>query len=201
MKIDVLLFVEDRLTEAVIIKILRQIDRFSVHRCHYRNKDKIQKKIADLNRAAKGDFLYLVATDQDTPDNCPAAALENLRAPLSCNLLYRFAVMEIKSWIMADRENIARFLAIDISSVPWKPDEVPKPKECVVAMAKRSKSRSVREDLVPVPSAKTAKVGPGLDPALIEFVSDRWDVLEAQRYSPSLERSYRRLQAFRLPRT
>ncbi|MBF2759915.1 MAG: hypothetical protein ISN28_06550 [Ectothiorhodospiraceae bacterium AqS1] len=199
MTIDILLFVEDRLTEAVVGKIFRQVDRcLSVCQCHHWNKDKIQKKIGDLNRAAKGDFLYLGFTDQDTLGNCPASALKNLRAPLSCNLLYRFAVMEAESWIMADRKNIARFLAIDISSVPRAPDEVPEPKERMVAMAKKSRSRSLREDLAPAPSAKTAVVGPGYNSRLIEFVGDRWDAFEARRHSPSLERSVRRLQAFEL---
>ncbi len=200
MGIDTFLYVEDRLTEAVVMKILRRIDRdFSVCQRYLWNKDIIRKRIKELNRAAKGDSLYSVITDQDTPDNCPASAIENLGAALSSNLLYRFATMEIESWIMADRGNIARFLSIDKSKMPRKPDEVPKPKERMVSMARRSRSKRIREDMVPSPSAKTAKVGRGYHPSLIEFVVDQWDVIEAQGYSPSLERSYRRLQTFRLP--
>ena len=125
--------------------------------------------------------------------------MESLGAPLSPNLLYRFAVMEIESWIMADRENFAEFLSVGLGSVPQVPDEIAKPKEEIVALARKSRSKNIRDGLVPLRSRASSKVGPNYNDVLSDFVRTQWNVRSAQRHSPSLKRTCRRLQALQLP--
>ncbi|MBF2753803.1 MAG: hypothetical protein ISN29_00895 [Gammaproteobacteria bacterium AqS3] len=201
MGIHVRLFVEDQLTRDVVEKMLRQTEQnYSVLEPRFWNKDEIRMKVRGLNHAAKEHgSLYLVVTNQDTLANCPAGAVENLGAPLSANLLYRFAVMEIEAWVMADRENFADYLSVDIRSVPQLLDEVPKPKEKIVAIARKSRSKNIRDDLIPRHSRSSSKVGPNYGGVLSDFVAEQWSVSNAQKYSPSLKRTYQRLQTFQLP--
>ncbi|MBF2755018.1 MAG: hypothetical protein ISN29_07140 [Gammaproteobacteria bacterium AqS3] len=201
MGVYVRLYTEDELTRVVMEKILQQMDRgYSVFGFSYWYKHTVQKRVADLNHSAKGDVLYLVVTDQDTPGNCPAGAVENLGAPLAPNLLYRFAVMEIEAWIMADRENFAEFLSVDIHSVPQLPDEVPKPREEIVAIAKKFRVKDIRTQLSPNPSNPASRVGLNYNKVLSGFVREQWNVHSAQKHSPSLKRTCQRLQTFRLKR-
>ncbi|MBF2755024.1 MAG: hypothetical protein ISN29_07170 [Gammaproteobacteria bacterium AqS3] len=201
METHVRLFVEDALTRIVIEKILQQTDRnYSVVGFTYLSKYSTHSKTADLNRTLKGNRLYLVVANQSASDHCPAGAIEDLGAPLSPNLLYRFAVMEIESWIMADRENFADYFSVDIRSVPQLPDEVPKPREEIVAIARKSRSKSIRDDLIPRHSSISAKIGPNYGGVLSDFVKQRWNVSNAQKHSPSLKRTCQRLQTFRLKR-
>ncbi|MBF2755023.1 MAG: hypothetical protein ISN29_07165 [Gammaproteobacteria bacterium AqS3] len=189
MGIDVRLFVEDQLTAAVAEKALLEADRaYSVLQLVFWHKDTIRKKVTDLNHSAKENLLYLVVTDQDTPDNCPAGAVESLGAPLSPNLLYRFAVMEVESWIMADRENFAEFFSVRINEVPQHPDEVSNPKEHLAGLIRKSGSKGIHQ------------AGRGYGLTLGKFVSNCWNVSNAQKHSPSLKRTCQRLQTFRLKR-
>lgn len=105
--------------------------------------------------------------------------------------------MEIESWVMADREAFATFLAIPLHRVPTNTDAVLQPKEFIVSMARKSKRRDIREDLVPARGA-TSTVGPGFNARVITFVTTDWDGERAAPASPSLQRSIERLRvAFR----
>ncbi|MBF2755021.1 MAG: hypothetical protein ISN29_07155 [Gammaproteobacteria bacterium AqS3] len=200
MRVNVRLFVEDRLTRVVLEKILQQMDRdYSIIRFVYWDKNTIQRKVPDLNHSAKENLLYLVVTDQDTPDNCPAGAIENLGAPLSPNLLYRFAVMEIEAWVLADRENFAEYFSVSIRSVSQLPDEISKPKEALVAMVRKSSSKNIRDSFIPNRAKPISSAGLNYNDILSDFVKQRWNVDNAQKYSPSLRRTYQRLQNYRLP--
>ncbi|MBF2756076.1 MAG: hypothetical protein ISN29_12610 [Gammaproteobacteria bacterium AqS3] len=185
--IYVFLICEDDLTEAVIGKMLQQTGRgFFIIKSVRWNKSKIQREISNLNHSAKGSMLNLVVTDQDTPGNCPAGALENLGAPLAPNLLYRFAVMEVESWVMADRENFSEFFSVRINALPQHPDEVINPKEHLAGLIRKFGSKNIDQ------------AGRGYNPILGEFVGNCWNVSNAQKYSPSLKRTYQRLQNHQL---
>ena len=102
--------------------------------------------------------------------------------------------MEIESWIMADREAFAKFFAVPIHHIPTNTDAILQPKELIVSMARRSKRKDVRQDLVPAQGA-TSAVGPGFNSRVISFVSAEWNAERAAPASPSLRRSIERLRA------
>lgn len=196
MSIHLTLIVEDRLGEAVAGRMLDSAGRGYLAPPALRwNKDTIRERIGNINKSAQGS-PYFVLTDQDTIYRCPPLAIGELPEAVHPNLLYRFAVMEIESWILAHREEISRFLSVPLNRIPVNTDTIPQPKEFLVALAKKSRSSIVRRDIAPR-AKSTAKVGPGYNDALEAFVTERWNVHAAVGASPSLARAYRRIESFR----
>jgi len=115
-------------------------------------------------------------------------------------MCFRVAVREVEAWLMADREHLARFLAVDTPRVPHNPDSVDHPKNLMVDLARHSRRREIREDMVPRPWSARA-FGPAYTARLIEFViSERtgWRPEVAARYSDSLNRSLRCLRRIKI---
>ena len=195
MPIPLILIVEDPLSEAVARRILEKADRsYEVVNVLRWNKDKIKRKIKNINHAARG-FAYFVLTDQDTEDRCPPNAISELREPVHSNLLYRFAVMEIEAWVMAHREAVSSFLYVPINKIPDDVDDIKNPKEYLINLARKSRSSRIRED-IPPRNKTTSKVGPDYNGMLIDFVTERWDIDVAAIYSRSLKRTIERLRLF-----
>lgn len=190
-----ILIVEDSLSEIVAKKILAGTNKnYKVVNTLFWNKNKISNKIGDINKSAKG-HVFFVLTDQDTHDNCPPLAIKKLPAPIHQNLLYRFAVMEIESWVLAHREAIANFLSIPLNKIPQNTDTILRPKESLIRLAKLSRSSTIRSDIAPQDSS-TSKIGRDYNGKLGEFVIKHWDVNTASESSPSLERTLTKLKNF-----
>ncbi len=193
--IHLVLITEDQLSEVVAKKILAETNKnYRIENVLIWNKDKIKGKIKEINRASKG-YAYLVLTDQDSRDRCPPDAVKELPEPVHPNLLYRFAVMEIESWIMAHRTAIAKFLSIPLNRISQNSDAVDRPKECLIDLARKSRSNKIRNTIAPRPNS-TSKVGPDYNGQLTDFVMKYWDVKTASQCSPSLKRSFARLKQF-----
>ena len=190
----VILAVEDALSDAVSTKILENFGIEIVQRIGYKGNSYLKQKAPGLNQTAKGPYDVFILTDLDSPQNCPPQLIQSwVKAPLSSRFCLRVAVMEIESWIMADRGAIANFLSIPIHRIPHRTDDIPNPKEFLVSLARRSKKKRLREELVPDPRATTAKVGPGYNSRFSEFVRDHWDLERAASVSASLKRTLDRI--------
>jgi hypothetical protein len=103
--------------------------------------------------------------------------------------------MEIESWIMADRVAFATFFSVPLHHVPEHPDAILKPKEYIVAIARKSRRKDIRQDMVPSPD-DTRVVGPAFNARLTAFVTDEWNPDMAANASPSLRAAITRLKAF-----
>lgn len=195
MSIPLTLIVEDQLSEAVAVKALMESGKnYEIAGTCRWSKDKIKNKIASINESATG-HPYCVLTDQDTPSPCPPTAIRALQGAMHPNLLYRFAVMEIESWVMADREGIADFLSVSLNRIPREPDGIAHPKEHLIGIARKSRKSNIKRGIVPQ-DGSTSKIGPTYNAQLCEFVSRHWDVKRARRNSPSLERAFGRFRSF-----
>ena len=195
MSIFLTLIVEDKLSAVVAKKMLKETNRnYEVSSFFPWDKDEIKNKIKRLNQSAKGG-VFFVLTDQDTKDRCPPKAINELPASVHPNLLYRFAVMEIESWILAHRQAISKFLSVPLDKIPLDPDSIEKPKEDLIKLAKKSRSSSIRKSIVPR-EASTSKIGPDYNRTLSQFVIEKWNVNIASRSSPSLKRAFNRLKSF-----
>ena len=197
MVIYITLAVEDPLGEAIARKILLQSDKnYSVVNClGGKGYGYLKAKINAFNKAARA-LPFFIVTDQDS--GCPPDKIKSwLNQKAHSNLLFRIAVMEIESWVMADRKAFAEFLSISVADIPYKLDEIADPKEFLLAKARKSRSKRLIDDIVPRPSS-TAKIGPNYNARLSEFVRNNWDVFEAVKYSESLNRAFRKVQEFRL---
>ncbi|MDD9972893.1 MAG: hypothetical protein OXU27_02755 [Candidatus Poribacteria bacterium] len=191
---NLILVVEDRLTDAVSTKILRHFDIEIVQRIIYEGNSYLQRKAPNYNRAAHQECGVFMLTDLDSPNICPPTLIRSwVRGPLNRWFFLRIAVMEIESWIVADRQAISEFLAIPANRIPRNTDEIADPKEFLVSLARRSRKTRLREALVPSRNDKSAKTGNEYNARLIQFVRDHWDLERAATASPSLKRTLDRI--------
>jgi hypothetical protein len=191
------LAVEDPLSEVVLRRLLAHSRQdFAVGAVYMRNGfGYLRKNIAGWNSAAKGR-PFLLLTDLDASE-CPASLLQTwLSVPKNDNLLFRVAVREVESWLLADAEGIATFLAVKPATVPANPESLPDPKRILVELAARSRKKDLREDIAPR-KGSTAKQGPDYNPCLSRFVFDHWNVDVAAAHADSLRRTIERLASFR----
>lgn len=139
---------------------------------------------ARYNQAARHQVvLGLVDLEQES---CAVTALKK-RFPrgLSTSFGLRIAVRMLESWLLADREGIARFLGISPALVPSQPDEIIHPKRALVQLARRSRNRALRESLVPGSSG--AVVGPEYVITMRHFIETDWSVERGRGVSCSLD--------------
>ena len=190
--IPINLAVEDDLSEAVLRKILP--DRYVVgDRCMRGGFGYLKKNIRGFNNASKG-MPFLVLTDLDMAECAPTLIKKWLSVPVHHNLLFRVAVREVESWVIADTDRFAKFLGIRRTLVPVNVDAIDDPKKCLINLARKSK-RNLREDIVPT-KGSTAKQGPDYNGRLIYFVEEFWNPYEAMHNSLSLERTIRAVENF-----
>jgi hypothetical protein len=189
---NVILAVEDRLSDAVATKILEKFGIEIVKRIGFQGKSDLERKAPELNRAASGITVFML-TDLDSPRDCPPGLIRSwIKGPLNPKFFFRVAAMEIESWVMADRMGFAAFLSIPLHRIPPLTDDILNPKEFLLTLARRSKKKSVREGLVSTQRA-TLSMGNEYNTLLSEFVQDHWNLERAASASPSLKRALDRI--------
>jgi hypothetical protein len=187
---------EDVLSGAVIDKILAASRQTYVVGFRYRSGGFgwIQKRIAGFNNAAKG-MPYFVMTDLDKSECAPVLIRQWLGTPRHPNLLFRVAVRAVEAWLLGCRESFAAFLGVPENRIPTNVEEVQNPKELVVNLARHSRKRVIRVDMVPQ-DGSTAKVGPDYNGKLVSYVETYWDPAIAKEHSPSLLKAIEVIDAF-----
>jgi hypothetical protein len=110
--------------------------------------------------------------------------------------LFRVAVREVESWLLADAVGFAGVLGISVRNVPGNPDEIVDPKRKLIDLARTSRRREPRDSIVPR-RGSTAKVGPDYNGCLTAFVAKSWNLTEAAKRSGSLRRFRSAVESFR----
>jgi hypothetical protein len=149
-------------------------------------------QVPAYNHAARY-ALWLVLRDLDTDAACPPALISKLLPEPASGICLRIAVRATEAWLLADRDPLSQFLGISRSKIPLNPESLSHPKRTIVNLARYSRFRAIREDMVPV-SGTTAHVGPGYVSHIIEFVNQLWRPTVAARQSPSLSSCIRALR-------
>ena len=183
--------------EALLRRILDHVG-ISLGAVHGRKgKPSLLQSINGYNNAARyAPWIVLVDLDRDC-ECAPPCARKWLTNP-SARMCFRVAVRALEAWLLADRERLAQLLGIRMSLLPTEPDRVDDPKRELVNLARRSRRRSIRDDLVPR-EGSSRSVGPLYTPRMIQFVEDRtagWRPDQALRVSDSLARCILRLNDF-----
>jgi len=143
-----------------------------------------------LNAARLSPWVILVDLNHEA-ECAPIMREEWVRRPVPF-LCFRIAVRQVESWLLADRERIARFLRVPVSQVSLNPDTLDNARDAMVALAGRSRKTAIREDMVPRPGGGRA-TGPAYASRLIEFVNREWRPGVAATRSESLRRCLGRL--------
>lgn len=201
MEIPINLVYEDDLSREVLLRLIDSPAVRSSDRCFSvgtkrpgRGYGFLKKNIIGFNQASKG-MPYLILTDLDDRECAPLLINEWLPQTRNPNLIFRIAVREVESWLLADDAGFARFLGIAKHKLPRNPDDLPDPKATLINLARTSRKRDIKADIVPKPGS-TAKQGPAYNDCLISFVKDTWNPEKARRHSQSLEKALRALETF-----
>jgi len=153
---------------------------------------KIKRQIGAYNNAAQYDH-YFIITDLDNGYGCASSLIEDWIPEQHANrLLFRVAVHEIESWLLADRINFAAFFSINQTIISLTPDNDPDPKQTVINLAKKSRKRAIREDIVPIDNY--ARLGPGYNIQLQQYIQNTWNIDFARKNSPSLDKAVKALE-------
>ena len=159
---------------------------------------KMKRRINAYNNASQFGH-YFIITDLDNYQCASFLIKDWLQDQRSGKLLFRVAVHEVESWLLADRENFAAFFSISQNLVPLKPDNETDPKRIVISLAKRSRKREIREAVVPID--EYASIGPGYNIQFQNFIQNSWDIESARKNSPSLDRAIKSLERIVAPNT
>jgi hypothetical protein len=192
--IPINLVVEDHLSEAVLRTILQSAGHVTGVCYGKKGRGYIEKKIGAFNTAARGT-PYCVLADLNSDLCSPELVAGWFAQTKHHNLLFCVAVKEVESWLLGDRDGLAKFLLIPRQKVPVQVDNIDRPKELLIKLTKSSRSRLIREDIVPRPGS-TAKIGPNYNGRLIAFVQKKWNIRSASINSESLQRAVERVKRF-----
>lgn len=128
----------------------------------------------------------------DTDRQCAKQLLEKWLPKKCCEqFMLRLAVSEAESWLLADRVAVADFFEIAEKLVTTQPEEEINPKRHLLNLAKRSRNRILRSEIVS--ATDSSKQGAGYNQHLCNFVKTRWSPLRAAPNAPSLKRAIVRL--------
>jgi len=158
-------------------------------------KPHLKQRIKGYNQAAR-IIPWLVLLDLNHEFDCPPPLRSAWLPRPSPNMCFRIAVREVEAWLLADRQRFASFFQIPLSTIPADPESIDNPKELVVNLAGRSRSRPIKDDMIPRPGSGRS-VGPGYISRLIEFAFDLrkgWRPQQAACSSDSLKRCLNRLR-------
>jgi hypothetical protein len=193
MEVLVTCAVEGIVDEAVMRRIVAHLGGEVSAVYGLRGKQALKKMIGAYNSAARFS-PWIVLVDLDQESICPADLRDAWLPERASEMYLRVAVRAVESWLLADRDRVAQFLQVSPTIVTRAPDELADPKEHVVNLARRSRSRDIRESVAPRQGSGRT-VGPGYAGRLIELSRERWRPEIAAESSPSLRRTLLRLQA------
>lgn len=157
--------------------------------------DYIADRIQDFNQTAQGIPILTLVDLMDTDFDCPVEAVREWLPHQHRQMMLRFVVPEIESWILADRTRIARMLGIRKAKVPHNPEGLNDPKAALVNLVRSSPYDSLRNAVVPDdPTVKSQ--GPRYNSRFEQFIREKWRLDEAQKNAPSLRRCVQAVQFF-----
>jgi hypothetical protein len=130
---------------------------------------------------------WLVVRDLDRDAPCAGQLLEALR-PGGAPGVVRIAVRAMEAWLLADARAVAKWLQIPQGRITSPPETIEDPKRELIRLARGSRSRDIRTDIVP---HGTASIGPGYVDQIRTFCERSWRPEVAARHAPSLARCMR----------
>jgi hypothetical protein len=181
--------VEGSVDEAVLRRLVREAGGTVGKVFGLRGKGHLLQQIGAYNHAARFSS-WVVLMDFDSEIQCVPSYVSRVLPDPSPRICFRLAVRAIESWLLADRERFAAFFSIGVARIPRNPDDLPDPKLALVNLARHSRRREVRENLVPRPESGRS-VGPGYTSWITEYVQNAtsgWRPPTASESSDSLVR-------------
>jgi hypothetical protein len=145
-------------------------------------------RVSDRNASAAAGLTVVALADLEQEPCAGALFAKHLPHGRASRFVLRLAVRMLESWLLADTDNIAKFLGAPANKIPRKPDALDHPKREIVTLARRHSPQALRRDLVPE-LGHTGIVGPGDRPRMEDFILTRWRPQAARKRSASLHRA------------
>lgn len=206
MEFDAAIVADDEIGRSVLRRLIRE---FAPHLGRFFDAPirggQIKSLAPKFNKLAEQRTVLLLA-DQDEHD-CPIALMRAYLGglPHTSGLIFRVAFNEVELWLLADRENLAEYLGVDVHLMP----------ECVERQIQGKVNREIRlgykaslfimRDLAPairnemlrrsLLPVKSASKGPDYNGVLLPFVREKWNPQLAAKNSTSLARAIARISA------
>jgi hypothetical protein len=183
---------EDPLSEAVGLKMISEICptfQLSVV-VRQGGNGYLRSRLRSFQEIARREHVLLI-TDLDS-GHCPSDLIRLWlgRSPQPPKLLFRVAVREIESWLLADHDAMRLLVGVK-ATLPSRPDQLADPKYALLDIARHA-PRDVRSDLRRE-RGSIASQGIGYNNRLIDLVRNHWCPRRASLMSPSLNRACARL--------
>ncbi len=184
------LLVEGYIDEVVMTRILQSVRLGVANVFGKQGRQYVVMNLRKHNEAAQvSPWLAVIDLDRD---ECAPALVKRLLPKRCEKMCVRVAVRCIEAWLMADAEALSQFLSVSPSCIPSDPEGLDDPKLSLVNLARRSRKRFIREDIVPR-DGSGARVGPGYSSRIAEFAREHWRPEVAASRSGSLNRCMRAL--------
>lgn len=141
-------------------------------------KHKLDPLLQKYRNAAEHGTPWLILRDLDRDSPCAPELLQRLGVRPANNFCMRIAVREVESWILADRPGLADFLRVPMARVNTDPEALPNPKRYIIDLARSSRSRDIRDALVPHEGTGQEQ-GPEYASQIAGFAETQWNVARA----------------------
>jgi hypothetical protein len=163
-------------------------------------KAQLRRQIGGYNNAARFS-PWVILVDLNREAECAPPLVGTWLPDVAPQMAFRVVVRTIEAWLLGDRQRLAAFLGVGVTRVPREPETLPDPKGAMVDLARQSRRRTIRDDMVPRPASGRV-VGPAYTSRLVEFATDRrhgWRPAVAARSCDSLARCVRRMRRLMAP--
>lgn len=194
-QIPINLVFEDNLQEAVMLRLLGRLkEKYSIGELlNSRGFGKIKKNINKYNKASH-HMPYFILTDLDRK-SCPLKLIKDwFDGDPNPNLIFRIAIPEVESWLIADIEGFQKFTHSQYT-LPKHADNIEDGKDFIFKIIRKSTNKKLKKEIIPQ-IGSDAKIGIGYNSSLCEFVSSSWNPDQARFNSPSLNRAMLSLENF-----
>lgn len=196
---------EDKITEYVVRRLLKEYTpKAQVIKPMPSRGSELKAKVAVLNRLSASNPVILLA---DSDGDCPPTAKTDLLKGIDPNegFIINIAYDEVEAWLMADRENFAAFMQVDVDLIPQSHLDRRGGHKALVETDYGMKAsfylthkiavKSVDSELkAKMAATGTRCKGPEYNSGLQPFI-DIWNINIAAQNSDSLSRMIRRLVA------
>ena len=191
-------YVEDEPTEAVLKKMIEYVNSYSRNRFLFcngapvitRGYGNLKNTACRFIRAEKSGIWSIFVTDLDQFET--VHSLCNNWFGLSCfrqlpsQMIFRIAVREVESWIIADKEGIAEFLNVAVANFTDLPDNISDPKQFIFKVIRHKCRNKKYKEMLPL---RGQAIGIEYNPQIVSFITNNWNIENAMNKSPSLKRA------------
>ncbi len=156
----------------------------------------IKKMIPAINNMVKAGIPVVILTDLDAVKCAPEMirrwfSKQGSKPEISKGFLFRIAVREVESWLIADQHALASFLSISKTNFSTDPDSLNDPKEHLLGIIRAKGKRKIHRLMLP---GRNSRIGPEYNNVLCEFILKHWNPERAAKKSLSLCRALEALK-------